>query len=425
MTIYTLIGLIAALAVGVSIVSAILQRPENWFVHYLRNFLGTFFIFSGVVKAIDPMGTAIKMGDYFNAFTTHFSFLTPLWDLMNGIALPIAMGMIILEIVLGVSLILGTLKRTTLMFYLGIMVVFTVLTGFTYLTGYVPKGSTFFQFSEWTSFKESSMEVKDCGCFGDFIKLKPYESFIKDVVLTILLLILIALSRSYGFITKKGLSYLILGALTLITTAFCFRNIWNLPIVDFRAYAEGTNLVKCTSDKGLDPGERLVKFIVTKDGQEKTVVMNDFAKASSDGWKYKDRIDEVIREPELPPCKDFLVLDEEGNEYQQDILEQDGVSFWVSSYDIGSGDQAGFDRINALVKEFGNAKKLGLTATEIDKANKVADGQYTFFNLDAVPIKTMNRSNPGLNVVKDGVLVAKYHHNHLPDAQELKAKVGL
>ncbi len=421
MSLYQLIGLIALIAVGVSGVSAFLSKPQNWFVHYLRNFLGVFFVFSGVVKAIDPIGTQIKMEEYFTVFTVHFPFLSFLWEILGSMAFAFSIIMIVLEIVLGISLILGTFKKSTLFLYLAIILFFTVLTGFSFLTGYVPDGATFFEFSQWTEFKETQRKVTDCGCFGEFVKLKPFESFIKDVVLTVLILLLIVLAGKYKLITKKGIAYGLLAILSIATILFTFRNVNNLPIVDFRAYAEGTDLRKCTSDEGLDPGERVVKFVVTKGGEEKTVGMNDFGKFSKDGWEYKDRIDEVIREPELPKCKDFLINTDDGDQVQDQVLGHNGVSFWVNSYDATTADKDGFKRINDLVGSFNDAsiKKVGLTATEIAKANSYTDDKYEFYNLDATPIKTMNRSNPGLSIVKDGVLLKKYHHNHLPSKEEL------
>ncbi len=427
MNVYTLTGLIAVLAIGVTIVSAILRRPDNWVMFYLRNFLGTYFVFSGVVKAIDPIGTSIKMGDYFAVFSTHFSFLTPLWDMLAKIALPFAMFMIILEIVLGVLLILGIFRKTTLWLYMAIIVFFLFLTGFTFMTGYVPGDATFLEFSKWVPFQENNMKVTDCGCFGDFVKLKPFESFCKDIMLLVILLLILPFRNTIKSVLGTSASLGIFGILTVLSIWFSFRNVNNLPIKDFRAYAVGTDLRKCTSDEGLDPGEKIVKFVVTKDGQEKTVGSNDFGAASSDGWKYKDRIDEVIREPELPKCKDFIVVNNDGEEFQDVVLGHKGVSFWVNSYDLDKADKEGFGTINSLLKAFNSqgVKKLGLTGTDITKANKYADGQFEFYNLDATPIKTMNRANPGLTIIKDGVVVGKYHHNHLPDAASLKKELGL
>ncbi len=418
------------------------------FNHALRWFVGIFFIFSGTVKAIDPIGTAIKMGEYFTVFTEYMPALEGFFNFCNSLALPISIGMIILEIIMGISLLLGTFQGLTMFSIFALVVFFTFLTGFTVVTD----------------------KVTDCGCFGDFLKLKPIETFSKDVILTVLLIImwifrkywtnmkgrqfgafmsvvgittlLVTFLSGYGYAGKinilavmlgsgliygiihsrgigKGVAVAALAVLSIVGSAFTFRNYFNLPIVDFRAYKAGTNMLECTQPG--DPGETIVKFIVEKDGKDETIGMNDFAQYTKDGWKYKERIDEVIREAELPDCKDFLVVTDDGTEIQDDILNHKGYSFWVSSHDVDKSSKEGFTRINEFLRkiEDPNVKKLGLTATPIDKANVMTEGIYDFYNLDAVPIKTMNRSNPGITFLKDGVIVAKFHHNHLPSMQEL------
>lgn len=418
-------------------------------IHFLRYILGVFFIFSGFVKGIDPKGTAIKMEEYFTVFTEFIPILTPFWELMAEFSLPFSIFMIALEMILGVAFLFGTFFKLSWLLMFGMIAFFTFLTGFTLWTG----------------------KVTDCGCFGDFMKLEPYETFSKDVFISILLIILwfgrSALDKMkgvsvnvffvmvaiitlvlmfttgyemqgkmvilaimagtgllYGFIhsmnLNKGFYFIAFSLLSLIFTGFTFKNVLNLPVVDFRAYKVGTDLRDCTSNEGLDPGEVIVKFTMEKGGETKTVDMSEFSKFTADGWTYKDRIDEVIREPELPKCKDFIVVNADGEEIEADILAETGTTLWITSYDPGKGDKAGFERVNELVKA---AKKKGIKAlgltTGAEEANELAKGLYEFNSLDAVPIKTMNRSNPGVMVVKDGVLVAKYHHNHLPDVNEL------
>jgi len=419
--------------------------------HFLRYTIGSFFIFSGFVKAIDPIGTAIKMEEYFTVFTEYFPALTSFWEFWADMSLPLSIFMIALEMILGVALLVGVYFNLSVLLVFGMLLFFTFLTGFTLYTG----------------------KVTDCGCFGDFMKLKPVETFGKDVVLTILTAILWFLR---GHLTKiKGSSLnLFLGLVLLITlwvlwffsygisgslviigliafsalmysyinsvgiktsvafiafclgsiffTGFTFRNVMNLPIVDFRAYKIGTDLRDCTSTEGLDMGETVSKFVMAKGDEEKTVGLKEYSALLKEGWEYRDRIDVVIREAEEPKCKDFRIIDDEGGEWQEDlVLEAQGVTLIVSSYDIDKGDAEGFAEIANLVKQTKakGAKAIGLTGSKITAANALANNAYQYYNLDAVPIKTMNRSNPGLTVVKNGVLVGKYHYNYLPTVDEL------
>jgi len=263
------------------------------------------------------------------------------------------------------------------------------------------------------------MRVTDCGCFGDFIKLDPRESFFKDILLTLMILAVLPFAGRFKTLFNNKITYGILGVLSIATIWFTFSNISNLPVKDFRPYKVGTNLIDCTNDEGLDPGEVEVKFVVEKEGAQETITSEQFGTYSGNGWKYKDRMDVVIREPESPKCKDFRVMNADGEEVQDVVLNHQGVSYWVNSYDFAKSDQKGFTRINELLKQVpGN--KIGLTGTSIEQANGAADGIYEFYNLDATPIKTMNRANPGLTVVKNGVIIGKYHNKHLPSAAELK-----
>ncbi|MEZ4887389.1 MAG: hypothetical protein R3E32_21840 [Chitinophagales bacterium] len=430
MTIFSLIGLIALLAVGVTILTGLLKKPENWLIHYLRNFLGTFFVFSGVVKAIDPTGTAIKMEDYFNVFTEHFSLFTGLWEFLISIALPLSVFMIVLEIVLGVSLILGTFKKPTLWLYIGLTLFFTVLTGFTYLTGYVPKDATFFQFAQWEGFKESNMRVTDCGCFGDFVKLKPYESFLKDVALTGLIFLMLFLSKHITLVFNKKISWILLGVLGVAAFAFSMRNVNNLPIVDFRAYKIGANLIDGRND-GIPP-EVQTMYTLTKEGTGEVKKIESKEYIDSGIWKDKtwvmdnDKTEQVtIKEGKMPTIKDFMIYDDAENEVADAIVNRPGFTLFVAAYNVEKSNlEKGFVKVNQVMKEAtkDNIPIIGLTASAIDYAQKFTDNIYKFYNLDAVPIKTMIRSNPGVVLIKDGIVVDKWHFNQLPNWSEIVAK---
>ncbi len=426
-------------------------------IHLIRYFVAIFFVFSGVVKAIDPTGTAIKMKEYFEVFQEYIPMLDPLWVLMSEYSLAFSLFIIILEIILGVGLWLGIFYEAMILMLLAMIVFFTFLTGFTTFTG----------------------KVTDCGCFGDFMKLKPIETFMKDVVLSVLLLFLwftrhkmeaflekseiskfliptgiltalLMLYNSYGFGTK-GMIFLALmvcavlyafhnhpkirlapslavfGILSLAGTWFSFRNVWNLPIVDFRAYQEGVDLCKGKSTEGLDPGETLDYMIYKNEstGETKRMTTEEFTASrlwEDKSWKFSDRETTVIREPELPKIKDFMIQDADGEDQADAILAEGGLQFFVASYSIDKSDDDGWKAVNSLMSE---AKKngsniYGLTGSLLDEANSKSQGLYEFYNLDATPIKTMIRANPGLVVFKDCKLLKKYHYNNIPSWQELQ-----
>ena len=411
MNIFSLFGLIAVIALAVTIVLGLIKKPKNWILYYLQMFLGVFFIFSGIVKAIDPTGTAIKLGDYFAIFTEYIPFLEGLWNFLNGIALPLSIFTIVLEIALGIALILGVLITPTLILYAALMIFFLFLTGFSAYTG----------------------KVTDCGCFGDFVKLKPFESFLKDIFLMLLIIPLIIFRKSIFPIFKKpAIGLGLLGLLTLLTLGFNLRNVFDLPIVDFRAYKEGTNLIDCTSDEGLDPGETIVYYTLEQAGKTKKVTSEEYMDKKlwkDTSWALNKEKTEtiVVKEPELPPCKDFMVFNENEENIADSLLHLSGYHFFVASYQVEKSQNKCFNKINQTLQDAAKEgiRADGLTASGIPEANQRAKGIYVFNNLDAVPIKTMIRANPGLLLIKDGVIVEKWHHNKVPSWAEIKKKHGI
>jgi len=412
MTFTGLLLLIATIALGVTLlINFLIQKPggiQGWVFSYLRYFLAVFFLFSGIVKAIDPKGTAYKMEDYFAVFSEYLPALNPLWNWSLGMSLPISAFMIILEIVLGITLLLGILQRTTLLLYAGLLAFFTFLTGFTAITN----------------------KVTDCGCFGDFLKLAPLQSFQKDIFLVIILAVIIFMYRKHLkplFNAKIGWGLLVV--LAIVTVWFNIKNINHLPVKDFRAYAAGTDLRKCISMEGLNPGKKEIYYNMenTTSGEKKEVESREYM--SSRIWEDKnwqivgDTREVVIEEAEMPKCKDFSIENAAGDEIHNDILNDTGYSFFIGAYYLDKASKEGFKVTNELmrtVKQKG-VKVYGLTASSIEEGNRLAENVYQFNNIDAIPIKTMVRSNPGLVLIKDGKVLQKWHYNDVPSIEDLKA----
>ena len=178
----TIVSLFLYVAIAALALSGLISRFKldkfSFVENFIQNFAGILFIFSGFVKAVDPMGTAFKMEQYFTAFedTCKGSFLkilAPIFPVLSNMSLGFSVFMIVLEIVLGIMIIIGYRRQLSAWLFLIIMVFFTILTGFTYLTGFVPSDANFFEFSKWSEYNKNQMRVTDCGCFGDFLKLEP------------------------------------------------------------------------------------------------------------------------------------------------------------------------------------------------------------------------------------------------------------
>jgi uncharacterized membrane protein YphA (DoxX/SURF4 family) len=377
---------------------------------FFQNFCGVWFIFSGVVKAIDPIGTAYKMEQYFAEFEGTFSGanwknLAALFPLMSKYALAFSIFTIILEILLGVMLLFGIRNRLTAWLFFGLMIFFTALTGFTFMTGYVPQGVNFFDFAKWGPYVKTNMRVTDCGCFGDFIKLEPRISFYKDLFLMIpALFFILRPSWMHRLFTRKF--RFTTGVVTILAVAlFSFRNVyWDLPIVDFRPFKIGTNLPE--RKKMEEEAAAKVKIVGVimeneKTGEKKQLTIPegmDFAKFYVDvifkeypkdsGWKV---LDQIKTEPEVAHTKvsEFTIYDttESESEVTESILNDPQYSFMIIAYKLDHGKVTEksimkYDTLH-VVDTLRNGKKISLLQrdTVMEKEIPVVDVDW---NMDYV-----------------------------------------
>lgn len=386
-----------------------IRKPANLVIDLLKNFIGAYFIFSGIVKAVDPAGTGIKMEEYFEIFHEYFSFLGFLWTAFEPISLEFSIFMILLEIVLGISLIIGTFPRLTVWLLMLIIVFFTFLTGFSHITG----------------------KVTDCGCFGDFIKLTPKQSFIKDVVLIFVILPIFIAWKQISPIFPAKPRMLSLFILSLLAAVFTARNVYYEPIVDFRAYQVGVNIPDCLS---LPPDAKpyiyenifIYKNKASGEISEFTV---DKLPTDYENWEFVDRKDKLIQKGDDPKCKDFAIQDENGSDVTSTYMEEVEPVIAIIIPDIRKTNSEGLasfkDVIEAAYKEgYYPICLTGSSTEEVKVALKKVQINIDVFNTDATPLKTIMRSNPGLLVLKQGTIKAKFHFHDLADFKQVKAALG-
>ncbi len=358
-----------------------------------RTVVGLLFIFSGFIKANDAVGFGYKLVEYFEVFGTHF--LVP-------IALPLAMFICIFEIVLGFALLMGAKLRLTLWLSL-LMIVF-----FTFLTFY----SAYFQ------------KVLSCGCFGDAIPLTPWQSFYKDLILLVLILLLFVGKQHINSLVGERLEKFLMIVVLIASTAFPIYTYNYLPIIDFRPYAIGKNITEQT--KGVP--DELKYFYKLKD--KKTGETKEFDKWP-DGWDviydYVDSRTEVTKKGVEPKIKDFSISNSEGSDYTQDVLGNQDYNFLLICYDLDKADKDAFGKINdfeALCKQ-DSLSFIALTSSgkeTIEKFKLEAKTNLEFFNTDGTVLKTMIRSNPGLMMLKGGTVVNMWHYHSLPSYNDVKEK---
>ena len=489
MTLQTLILYIAVVAVILTLITGYLKKGQrSWVMTFLQHFTGVLFIISGLVKAVDPMGTAFKMEQYFTEFEytlaeSALSFLAPLFPALSSISVLFSVVMIIFEIVLGVMLILGHRTRLTGWLFLLLVLFFTVLTGFTFLTGYVPSGVNFFQFSAWGPYTATNMRVTDCGCFGDFIKLEPRISFYKDLVLLVPAFLFVFRYKQMHELLTPRIRAIIVGSSLAALLLFCLRNtIWDEPIVDFRPFAVGTDLY--TKKQQEEEAMASVQIIAWKlqnksSGEVKELphaeYMANLAAYPKDQWTV---VEQVKSKPAVEPTKvsEFSVIDADGFDVAEDILSDSGHVFlviayklkgeartesvavpdtaWMSDTLVVSPDSIVVTRRPGTIGTRQETREVyawdpGYVSQYAEKVNKLMDdvtaqgarvyaiaggaggeklasfreatgGTYTWYEADDILLKTILRSNPGVLHLKGGKVLHKWHIRHLPQAWPLE-----
>jgi uncharacterized membrane protein YphA (DoxX/SURF4 family) len=337
---------IAAVAIGITFLEHFgLKAIRNWPVSLLQNFCGTLFVFSGWVKAIDPMGTAFKMEQYFAEFEsvfagTSFDFLAPLFPWLNGYAIGFSVIMIVFEIALGVMLLIGAAPKFTKWAFFLLVAFFTLLTGFTYLTGYVPSGVNFFSFGQWGEYQATNMKVTDCGCFGDFLKLEPKVSFFKDIFLLAPAILFLAMTKSMHQLFTPTARTIVTALTVAGTTLYCFSNyVWDLPHNDFRPFKKGVNVAeRRAAEEEAAANVQPVAYQLTKKATGQVIELGteeylaNYQEYPAEEWE----LEPIMTEPAIPITKisDFDIADLEGSDATYQILEDPGYAFMIVAYKL-------------------------------------------------------------------------------------------
>lgn len=441
MTVYTLFMYIAIVAILLTATLGVghsklkehqVIHPLQWFVQY---FVGSLLIFSGLVKAVDPLGTAYKMKDYFTEFDVQgFPFM----EIMQNNVLAFSVIMLVLELVLGAALILGLGQKKTTWLTLGMMAFFTLLTGFNYLTGYTSKPDAvgIFEFSKWENFSDANIRITDCGCFGDFMKLKPIETFCKDIILTIMASFLLLSTNKLKELFPRGnagvmnIRVNLTVVLVVVAFGFCLMNFYfDKPMVDFRPFAEGIDLRTAKEICAEDQPE--VEIIYTyknvASGEEVVVPVKEMTnhkylweKDENGEKKWESVPDKMVRNVIKEGCSSQIQYFE-----YPEILEEPNYNLVVVAGDLDKADKNAFKQIGDIAAK---AEKKGVKTRAfyyytgkqtIDEFRHDVNGAYEFNTADDKLLKTIVRANPGLLLIKDGKVVGKWHHKHIPTFEEL------
>jgi len=269
-------------------------------------------------------------------------------------------------------------------------------------------------------------KVTECGCFGDAIKLTPWQSFYKDVALMILILVLFFGKRNIRPLFSGMIEKTILFAVIIFSIGFPLYTYNFLPIKDFRPYAIGKNIQEGMI---LPPGAKTdsiqMVFIYEKDGKQ-IELTPDQIKTIDSTYKYIDRKDKVIREGDKPSIGDFSITSLDGSDYTEQILDYSGYYFFLICYDLDKTNKNVFGNVNDFTKlcRADNVPIICLTASSdrIEAFKKETGVDMDFYLTDGTTLKTMIRSNPGLMLLKKGTVIDMWHHHSFPSYSTVKEK---
>lgn len=350
-----------------------------------RTLLGLTFIFSGVVKAIDPLGTVYKIEDYLKAFGGFFTDLLPM-------ATPAAWALIASEFVLGVCLVLNIKTRWTMWVTLAFYCVMTPLTLYVALVN----------------------PVSDCGCFGDALVITNWQTFIKNIVLLTLTLALILCRRSVQQLFVGWLEALIAALALGAVIGFMAWTTHHLPVVDFRPYKIGNYLPDLmVYPEDAQPDVYDIRLIYAKDGQEQSFTMENYPRGDS-SWVFVRQDSRLIQKGYEPPIHDFEILTPEYEDITEDILDSETPVTLAVMYDLTKTDMEAAMRLNALYEHCLVRGERFVAVTGSGEDETIAyllatNADYDICTCDPVTLKTIVRANPGIVVLKNGIVIDKYN----------------
>lgn len=360
-------------------------------IHSSRVLLGLLFIFSGIVKGVDPVGTQYRIIDYFIAYGTEWAF---------PLALPLSVFMNAAEFILGVMLLLNLKIRLSLWLTLLMMIFFTFTTINDALYNPVP----------------------DCGCFGDAIVLSNWQTFYKNlVILSFLMVVFFAQTKISPWFSISN-EYLISIIFIVAFVSFEIYNIRHLPLFDFRDWKEGNRMAQ----KEKLPLQYYLKYQNIETGEEKEFLSPNYPYDDSlwmNQWKF---VGQRVLDPN-PKTTDLILEDAEGNDVTVDIIENPDYQFMLIAYDLSKTNLSGIEKIKAIADdcmEQGYSFVLITSSLpeEVESFLKRQNLSIDYTLADDIILQAMIRSNPGLVLMKDAVVQKKWHFNDIPEFADFESE---
>ncbi len=375
------------------------QRLLKMIVNLCRIIVAVTFIFSGFVKAIDPIGTQYKLQDYLGAIG--MAGILPNWTL-----LAVAVFLAAIEFCIGIFLLFAIQRRLISKLTVAFMAFMTMVT-------------------MWIVVADP---VKDCGCFGDALHLTNTETLIKNIVLLVCsLAIMYRPLAMFRFVSKSN-QWIVTNYTIVFILVSSGLSLYYLPIFDFRPYHIGVNIPRGMEiPKGAKLPQFKTTFIMEKNGQRKEFTLDNYPDAS---WKFIDSKTVQTSEGYIPPIHDFSITDNKtGLDLTNSVLSHKGYTFLLIAPHLETADDSNFGDIDRLY-EYAQSYDIPfycLTASTTKAIKRWIDltgAEYPFCITDEAVLKTIIRSNPGLLLLKDGTIINKWSHNNLPNEAKLSRPIS-
>lgn len=377
------------------------NRLINILLAAARIVFGITFVFSGFVKAVDPVGFAYKIEDYLISFQL-VQFIP--------LALTFAVVLILVEFLLGVFVLLGLYRKPTTLLAVLFMGVMTPLTLYIALAN----------------------PVKDCGCFGDALVISNWHTFYKNIVLLSVAVFLLVYRNKIKPLFSAKSKLFVTGYVFLFSLLFCLYNILYLPLMDFRPYKVGVNIPAQMEDdlSKNDIYENI--YVYEKDGVQEEFTEDNFPWEDST-WTFVDYKSKLVKEGEQPVMDEFHITayakDATGafvanGDITSQVLDEPIVLF-VVSLSLADANDEGMQQIVALANHLAasNIKLHIATSTQASAINEWHKQWGTpnvhYAQMDELTLKTIVRSNPGLLLLKKGTIEGKWSSRNLPSATKL------
>ncbi len=355
-----------------------------------RILVGVVFIFSGFVKGVDPLGTVYRMDDYFLAFNVAWAM---------PLSLFLTYLLVALEFTIGISLLFNLLIKKTAWLLLPMMTFFTILTFFDAVYNMVP----------------------DCGCFGDAVKMTNLQTFLKNVVLMAMVVPIFIWRKKYRSALPVLLDFALVLATFIVFTGMSIYCVRHLPLIDFMGWKVGNRVNQAASLP--------VKFYVTyknrTTGEEKEFVAPNYPWNDSlwlSQWTFKSQ---RVVDPNKNQGLMLRIEDATGADYTASVLENPDYQFILVAYNLAGTNPDGFRRLLPLYKKaiadgFSFICLTNSLPEEIKKFKFAHGTAFDYYNSDDVVLKTMVRANPGLILLKNGTVIAKWNALDVPAYEEVK-----